>query len=332
MPPVPARTVGCQRSAENQPTPGPVDCVNSCPVHPCLVFYVRRRSTEEDDVKTVANGSRAFTKATRSHKTNSTRQVLDAIPGFAFLMDDDVNILEYNAVAEKILRGERRGILRRRGGDVLHCVHSHDAPGGCGRGKQCKRCLLRRAVNRAVTGAQSVRKRVRMQLEDGRRKPRELYILVSAAPLRLQGKKQALVILEDVAELMRLRNLMPICMSCKRVRIARKVWKDVGSFLQRDLDMLLDISYCPDCSSSQTEMADLQKRAALLTPREQEVFRLVVRGLLNKQVAAELGTAEHTVKLHRAEVMKKMEMQSLASLVRAAVRLGVGAKPEPPPS
>ncbi len=258
-----------------------------------------------------------------SRKTSSTRQLLDAIPGFAFLMDDDVSILEYNATAQSLLRRDRRKILRRRGGDVLHCVHSHDAPEGCGRGPYCKRCLLRKSVNQAVTGAQCVRKRVRMQLEEGRRKPRELYILVSAAPLTRRGRKRALLILEDVADLIRLRNLMPICTSCKKVRIAPGRWKDVGSFLRRDLEALLDNTFCPDCSTAQAELAELQKRASQLTPREQQVFRRVAAGQLNKQIAAELGTAEQTVKLQRAQVMKKMGMQSLASLVRAAGLLGL---------
>jgi RNA polymerase sigma factor (sigma-70 family) len=60
-----------------------------------------------------------------------------------------------------------------------------------------------------------------------------------------------------------------------------------------------------------------------LTPREQEVMSLVVAGLLNKQVAAELGISEKTVKVHRARVMEKMNVESLAALVLIAQRLGV---------
>lgn len=72
------------------------------------------------------------------------------------------------------------------------------------------------------------------------------------------------------------------------------------------------------------EHEDLQRRLDSLTPREREVMTLVVRGLLNKQIAHELGTVEKTVKVHRAHVMEKMEVQSLAELVRLAEHLGIG--------
>lgn len=71
------------------------------------------------------------------------------------------------------------------------------------------------------------------------------------------------------------------------------------------------------------ELEDVHRRVKSLTPREFEVMTLVVRGLLNKQIANELGTVEKTVKVHRARVMEKMEAQSLADLVRIAERVGI---------
>ena len=67
----------------------------------------------------------------------------------------------------------------------------------------------------------------------------------------------------------------------------------------------------------------LQARLATLTPREREVFGLVASGLLNKQVAFELGVTEKTIKVHRARVMEKMRAQSLADLVRFADKLNI---------
>jgi len=74
-----------------------------------------------------------------------------------------------------------------------------------------------------------------------------------------------------------------------------------------------------------TEIRELRQRSEALTPRELEVMRLVVSGLLNKQIAAELGISEKTVNVHRAQVMHKMHADSLADLVRMSEKRGVNS-------
>ena len=74
------------------------------------------------------------------------------------------------------------------------------------------------------------------------------------------------------------------------------------------------------------EQEELRERYERLTPREQEVLALVVTGMLNKQIASELGTSEKTIKVHRGRVMEKMQAGSLADLVRMAGKLGISSE------
>lgn len=82
--------------------------------------------------------------------------------------------------------------------------------------------------------------------------------------------------------------------------------------------------------SQQSRLDSHRALLARLTPRERQVFELIVRGKINKQIAHQLGTTERTVKAHRHQVMEKMRVHSLAELVSIAERLGVlGASTEP---
>ncbi len=138
----------------------------------------------------------------------------------------------------------------------------------------------------------------------------------------------------DLQEQLQKRGLdLPIVFISGRADLASGVRAMKGGavdFLEKpvsDRDLLEAIRRALERDQEQraqrAEREMLEGRAADLTPREREVFTLVASGLLNKQVGAELGATEKTIKVHRARVMEKMQAGSLAELVRMADRLGL---------
>jgi FixJ family two-component response regulator len=98
----------------------------------------------------------------------------------------------------------------------------------------------------------------------------------------------------------------------------------------RDQDLLDAIQVALDRDRArrrqEAEVAVLRERFESLTAREREVLPLVVSGLLNRQIAAEIGTSETTVKVHRSQLMRKMAADSVADLVRMAEKMGIPLK------
>jgi FixJ family two-component response regulator len=95
----------------------------------------------------------------------------------------------------------------------------------------------------------------------------------------------------------------------------------------RDQDLLDAVQYAIENDRTgrleRAMVAELRRRYASLTKREQEVMKLVVSGLLNKQIAADLGSSEVTIKIHRGQVMRKMKAQSVVELAHMGEKIGI---------
>lgn len=175
------------------------------------------------------------------------RGILDAIPSPVFVVEEDVRIVDYNAAAAKMLTGDRSVVISRRAGEVLHCLHAEDVEEGCGRGPVCSGCVIRKSVNESLSGQKLTRQKVGMEIKiDG--KSAEALFLVTTSPLNYHGRQLVVIVLEDIQELSRLRELLPMCANCKKIRDDKEYWQNVEDYFETHLDVDFTHGICPDCA------------------------------------------------------------------------------------
>lgn len=181
-----------------------------------------------------------------AEKSDLLRAVFDVLPSMVFVVDEDVRIQEYNTAASDLLMAERKTILKRRAGEILHCVHSTDVPGGCGRAPSCKECIVRNSVTEAFRGNRVVRRRMRLELDRNGNKV-TLYALITASPFSFRERPHALLVIEDISEIAELHRLIPICSVCRKVRDDKESWMQVESYFKNSWDVDFTHGFCPDC-------------------------------------------------------------------------------------
>lgn len=170
--------------------------------------------------------------------------VTNALPLPIFVIDQQMQVLDANEAGAR-LQGDGE-TLARLCGEALHCIN-HTEQGGCGSTRNCDDCVVQSAVRRALAGERVVRLRSEMTVvqPDGAR--RGAHYLVTASPFVHAGGAYALVVLEDVSELVQLRELLPICAGCKKIRDDQGYWESVEGFLTRHVARELTHGLCPSC-------------------------------------------------------------------------------------
>jgi hypothetical protein len=198
---------------------------------------------------------------TDTDSTLMIRSVFDTLPSIIFVVDDDVRIQEYNKAAAEFLLVNRSSILKRRGGEVLHCLRSFDVPKGCGHGPLCKDCVIRTSVTKAFDGKRIVRRRTRIEIIRNRKKI-EIYALITANPFNYNGRPLVLLIIEDISEIAELQKMIPICCICKKIRSDQESWSLIESYFKEHWDVDFSHSLCPECYQSEMEKlrADIEAK------------------------------------------------------------------------
>lgn len=133
--------------------------------------------------------------------------LINAVPSLLFIVDNDVRVHHLNASALKMLGTERFSALMKRSGEMLHCVHSEETPGGCGHAPSCADCVVRNSVTRAVAGESVYRETTKMSLiREGL--VSDAYMSITASPFEYERKRFVLLIIEDISELKKTEEVL----------------------------------------------------------------------------------------------------------------------------
>ncbi len=173
------------------------------------------------------------------------RAILNAIPLPIFFVDEDIQIHELNTAATQTFGLDRNLVLKQRGGDALHCLHASETPEGCGRSSVCSDCVIRNSIVSCLSGEGIHRRRMKFKVMHGTIN-RELELLITASPIPGESAR-ALLIVEDITELTLLKNIIPICMHCKKVRDDQQYWQQVEGYFHRFIGVEFSHGVCPEC-------------------------------------------------------------------------------------
>lgn len=186
------------------------------------------------------------------------QEVFDAIPAMVLVVDDDVRIQLLNSVASEGFGLNLADVRHKRTGEVLHCIHTAITEESCGHSEFCQDCAIRNSVTLAMKGYRTHRQSVGMVLLAGREK-KDIHLLVSASPIHWRGKQFVVLTLENISDLLRLQNLIPICMHCHKIRDEQGSWQSFLDYFKQQIDIDFSHGICPQCVSIHYPM--LKKRS-----------------------------------------------------------------------
>lgn len=172
--------------------------------------------------------------------------VLNAMPAMVWVVDRDVRILEANRQACNFLEHPMKIELKRLCGEVIGCFHESRSEETCGKTEFCDDCLFRKTTEEAFAGAETRRRLAPVEIEHGDG-PSRLWFQISASPFPFEGRTYALLAVEEVTELIKLRGLIPMCAHCSKVRDDDQYWRDLREYIESRPDLCVSHGLCPEC-------------------------------------------------------------------------------------
>jgi hypothetical protein len=173
-------------------------------------------------------------------------QAVWSLPFPLLVLDDAMQVLYHNEAAGQLLEGPVRLQVTRHCGEVLQCLHALQAEACCGQTTHCPDCSIRGAALEVIGGQPVARARAFIQRHsDG--PERFTHNLITAIGFTHDGRSLALVMLQDIPELVATAGIIPMCAWCHRVRTDAGEWQELYDYIERRFDVAVTHSICPHC-------------------------------------------------------------------------------------
>ncbi len=173
------------------------------------------------------------------------RVVFDAVADWAFIVDSDVRIVDFNTQAQQGLGKDGDTLLFAMGGNALNCQHAIESGGACGLTESCKTCEIRIAVRRSLRKGRSVRTTTKMVVLGGDGII-HLDLKLTATPFHYKDVDYVLLMFQNITD-PSTQEWIPVCSSCLRVRKDKDSWIPMNTFLATLPGVNISHAICPDC-------------------------------------------------------------------------------------
>jgi PAS domain-containing protein len=179
-------------------------------------------------------------------KNDLFKTLFDAIPALCLVINSEGRVITLNSSMKNFLNITSEYAFLKKAGHVLHCINTIDAPDECGFRQACKSCILRQTGMNAINKNTVNRAKGKLELLVND-KHKVIYFMASSAPYNYNGTNMAVIIVEDISEIVNLKGLIPICASCKKVRDDEGYWSRLETYIENYSDAEFTHDICPDC-------------------------------------------------------------------------------------
>ena len=185
----------------------------------------------------------------KTQPTESTQQIhatIDALPNCVLVLGADLSISYANTAARHDFNMQSSDKDSGFLGDAIECIHASETASGCGGSKFCENCVVRHAVSDALNGQGAFRRHAVMKLHYGS-DVQDVHFLVTASMVKDFSRDLALLTLEDVSEISKLRELLPVGGSCKAFREDPEYYLQVEEYFRQRPALDFSHGLCPQC-------------------------------------------------------------------------------------